>query len=139
MTVSSAFIPKQGTLSDLAGWIAGDLGAAVARLYSSNTVYTPDRVPSDYTEASFIGYSPISPLAWLTPFINSAGKAETDSQVLVWTFAGSSGTATAFGLYLTDPSQTKLLAVVPFITPVTLTPTDTTLSYVCQLTEVSEL
>jgi hypothetical protein len=132
-------VPKQGALSDLRGWIAGQLGPGVARLYSSNTMYTPDRVPADYIEASFVGYSAIAALNWTVPSTNSDGKGETDSKALTWTFTGGSGTATVYGIYVTDPALGVLLLVIPFLTAVNLTPASPSLSKVIKLTAVSEL
>lgn len=128
MTTDVVRYPQEGSLSELAGWIAGDLGTCKVKLYSSNTPYVATRVVGDYTEAAFVGYSQISSPAWGTPFVNGSGQAETDSPVLNWSYTGSSGTAQVFGIYLTDSSEAKLLAVVPFVSPVTLTPTDTLLS-----------
>jgi hypothetical protein len=131
--------PQVGTKSELAGWIAGDLGSCKVKLYSSNTPYLPTRVVGDYTEATFVGYAQISSPAWGTPFTNGAGQAETDSPVLNWTFTGSSGTAQVFGIYITDSAETKLLVVVPFLNPVTLTPTDTVLSRTVAIQAIDSL
>lgn len=139
MTIQNVFVPQQGQLSNLAGWIAGDLGTALARLYASNTPYLPTRTPADYTEASFPGYAPASPLSWGAPFTNGDGKAESDSATLVWTFSGPTGTYPVFGIYLTDPGATKLIQVIPFLQPFTFTPTETQLSYQLQATGISEL
>jgi hypothetical protein len=135
----NVYVPKQGALSDLDSWIAGDLGASIVRLYASNTPYTPDRVCGDYTEASFVGYAPVGPLSWPPSFTNGSGKAETDSPAISFTFTGGSGTAIVYGIFVTDPSQTKLLLVIPFASPVTLSPSNTSLERVLQVTEVSEL
>lgn len=139
MTTDNIFIPKQGRLSDLRSWIAGELGAALVRIYVNNVVYTADRVPSDYVEASFSGYAPAGPLAWGAPFINGADKAETDSPAVNFTYTAGSGTATTFGIYITDPSQTVLLAVIPFVSPFVFSPAQANLSKVIQLTATSEL
>lgn len=139
MSTDVVRVPKQGALSDLAAWIAGELGSCLVKLYVSNTVYTPDRIPSDYTEASFAGYAPIAAPSWGVPFTNVGGKAETDSPTLTWAYTAASGTATVFGVFVTDTTGTKLLLVVPFITPETLTPGSPTLTRTLQLTEVSEL
>jgi len=139
MTVQNIYVPQQGALSDLAGWIAGDLGIAYARLYVSNTPYIPTRVCADYTEAAFAGYAPAFPLAWGIPFTNGLGKAEADSAALVWSYTGPIGTHTAYGIYLTNAAKNKLLMVVPFLSLFMFSPTVTTLTYVVQVTEVSEL
>ena len=139
LATDNVFVPQQGAISDLASWIAGDLGSAAVRLYVNNVVYGPTRVCSDYTEASFSGYSPISSPPWGVPFTNSGGKGETDSPALNFTFTGASGTFPIFGMFVTDPSQTKLLLVVPFVIPFVFSPTNPNLSTVLQVTEVSEL
>jgi hypothetical protein len=138
MSVDTLFVPKQGALSDLADWIAGDLGSCYVRLYVNNVVYTPDRVCGDYTEASFAGYSPASGFSWGAPFTNLAGKAETDSPALTFTFTGATGTHTAFGIFITDAAQSKLLAVIPFLAPVIFSPGSPTETRMVQVTEVSE-
>lgn len=139
MTTENVYYPEQGRLSNLAGWVAGDLGSAYARLYASNTPYAPTRIASEYTEAAFPGYAPFQPVVWGAPFLNSDSKAEVDSNTLLWSFSGSSGSYRVFGIYLTDPGQTKLLAVVPFLSPFTFDPSHLTLSYQLQVTETSEL
>jgi hypothetical protein len=139
MTSDNVYVPEQGALSDLRGWIAGELGAALVRLYVSNTPYLPTRVPADYTEASFTGYAPQGPLAWPAPFTNGAGKAESDSPVVTFNYTAGAGTAIVFGIFVTDPSSTVLLLVVPFQSPITLDPANPVLQRVLQVTEVSEL
>lgn len=139
MSVDNLFVPKQGLLSDLADLLAGQLATAVVRLYANNVVYTPNRVPADYTEASFVGYAPIGAVAWGVPFVNSADKAESDSPILTWTFTGAIGTHVVFGAYITDPGLTKLLRVIPFIMPFTFAPVTPVLQRVVQLVHASEL
>jgi hypothetical protein len=139
MSIDNVFVPKQGALSDLAAWIAGDLGASYVRLYVNNQVYTPNRVPADYTEASFAGYAPVHAIAWLAPFINGSGKAETDSPPFTYTFTAGVGTVTLFGLFVTDLALTKLLLVAPFVMPVVLSPGQNILTRTLQITDTSEL
>lgn len=139
MTTQNVYIPQQGDLSDLAGWLAGDLGTAYARLYDTSHVFSPADTPASYHEASFVGYSPVTAMGWGVPFINMAGKAEVDSSALVWAFTGGLGTAPVYGIFVTDPSNTKLLLVAPFLAPIILTPTQPNLSQVLQVTAVSEL
>lgn len=139
MSVDNIFVPKQGLLSDLAGWLAGDLATARVRLYINNIVYNANRVPADYTEASFVGYAAIGPVAWGAPFINVSDKAESDSPILTWTFTAAIGTHVAFGLYITDPGVTKLLMVSPFIMPFTFSPATPVLQRVVQVVDGSEL
>jgi hypothetical protein len=139
MASDNVFVPDQGALSDLADWIAGDLGSGVARLYVSNTPYSKTRVCGDYTEASWAGYVPATPLAWGVPFINTDGKAETDSASFTYHYTVGSGSAFAFGIYVTDPGQTKLLIVVPFINPVKFTPAQPDFPSILQVTAISQL
>ena len=112
---------------------------AEARLYVSDTAWDPANTCADYVEASFVGYAPIDPIFWQPPFINANGAAETDSQVLTWFFLAGVGGATVYGVYVTDPLQTKLLLVLPFVSGYRLTPATNTLSIVIQLAEISEL
>jgi hypothetical protein len=134
MTVSNILVAQSGLLSDLAGWKAGDLASCVIRLYQNNRIFTPADVPADYTECNFTGYAPISSPAWGVPFINLSGDGEMDSPNLVWTFTGSSGTQFAYGMYVTDSSQTKLFLVVPFLVPFKVAPATPTVSQILQLT-----
>jgi hypothetical protein len=137
--LGQCFVPHEGELQACADQIAGALGASVARLYDNNHVFNPADTCADYNEASFVGYSPVTPIAWGSPFLNVDGKAETDSPTLTFAFTAGLGTAVVFGLYLTDPGQTKLLRVIPFLFPVTLSPAAPTLALVLQLTDASEL
>ncbi len=139
MSVDSVYVPQSGAMSDLEAWIAGALGSCKVRLYVSNTPYLPTRIPADYTEASFPGYAPVASPAWGSVFINGGGAAETDSPVLTFTFASSSGTATVFGIYVTDSSGTVLLLVVPFQAPVVLSPGSPDVSRSLQVTAISQL
>lgn len=139
MTTQNLYVPQQGQLSDLAGWIAGDLGGARARLYVSNTPYLSTRVITDYTEASFPGYAPAGPFAWSAPFINGTNQAETDASPATWALSASSGVYVVFGILVVDSPGTKLLSVVPFVNPFNFTPTTPSLTYVLQMTETSKL
>jgi hypothetical protein len=139
MTTPNIYVPNEGAISDMAGWLAGDLGPAYARLYVSNTPFLRTRVCADYTEASFPGYVPVNPMGWGVPFINGAGKAEVDSAALVWTLSSLIGSYFAYGIYVTDVAKTKLLMVLPFLSPYEFTPAFNSLAYIVQATEVSEL
>lgn len=139
MSVDSLFLPNQGALSDLASWIAGDLGPAVARLYTNNIVYLPTRVPADFTEAAFAGYVPQASLAWTPPYLNMSSKAETDSRPITFVYSSGSGTVATFGLIVTDVGKTKLLLAMPFQTPFIFSPTQNSLTRVIQVTEMSQL
>jgi hypothetical protein len=138
-TTDNVYIPQQGLLSELADWIAGDLGAAYARLYTSFVVPAPGRVCADFTEASWAGYAALGSIAWVPPFVNLSGSAETDSPVLTWSYSVGSGSVLAYGWYLTNLSLTKLLAFAPFLTPVELSPGSPTLSRSIQIAARSAL
>jgi hypothetical protein len=135
----NVFIPDEGAKNDLDNWVAGDLGSCAVRLYDNNHVFGVTDTVSDYNESSFVGYAPAMSPAWGPPFINGDGKAETDSPGLTWTFTSGSGTAVVYGIYITDSAGTKLLAVIPLLSPVTLSPAQPSLTYVVQITAVSEL
>lgn len=139
MSIDNVYIPQSGGVSDLNDWILGALGTCLVKLYASNTPYLPTNIASDYTEASFVGYAAVPSPSWSAAYINGSGAAETDSPPLTWTFTAGSGTATVFGLYITDSTGTALLAVVPFQSPVILTPTVPTVSRTVQLTAISQL
>lgn len=138
-TVASIYIPQDGQLSDLEGWIAGELGSAEIWLYDTYHAPSPADVPADFNEASFVGYSRLGPVSWGAPFTNGDGKAETDSPVLSWAFTGGSGTADVFGLLVVNAGGTRVLLNMPFLTPVTLSPGSPNLNRIIQLAMVSEL
>lgn len=133
------FIPQTGAIAALSSWLAATDKPATARLYVNNIGYLPTRLLTDYTEAAFVGYAPLGPIAWGAVFTNLGGKAETDSSNLSWTFTGGSGSIPVYGIYLTNPLNTKLLAVIPFLSPAILTPGSPTVSRSLQLTDRSEL
>lgn len=139
MATENVYIPQVGARSALDHWTAAGDGPALAHLYVNNLVYLPTRVLADYVEASFVGYAPFGPIPWSAAFTNGGGKAQSDSLNCLWTFTGGSGTADVFGIYLTDAAVTKLLAVVPFLVPVTLKPANPSLARVLSLTDRSEL
>lgn len=139
MTAQNVFIPKQGRVSNLSNWALGDLSTAVARLYSNNQPYTPDNLCGSYTECAFAGYAPVSPLGLGAVSINGTGKAESDTGAWVWNNMALVGTFPAFGIYVTDVALSQLYLVIPFLVPFIFTPTQTTLAYLMQLTETSEL
>jgi len=133
------YIPEEGALARLDAWINDPSGPLAARLYSNDLAYNPTRTLADYVEASFTGYAPVDPVTWGPPFTNGGGKAESDSGVCSWLFTAGSGTAVVYGVYLTDSSNTVLLAVIPFVPAVVLSPSSPGLSRQLQLTDVSEL
>lgn len=133
------FVPNTGTLSELAAWIAGDLAGARAHLYDQFRNPQPGDSPADYHESGFVGYAPIAPLNWAAPFINFAGKAETDTQPLIWQFTAGVGTALVYGWYLTDSLDARLLLVCPFGVPITLSPGAPFLTRSIRITAAGEL
>jgi hypothetical protein len=139
VTTQNLYVPQEGQLSDLTDWLAGDLGSAYARLYTNNPVYLPTNDCGDYVEAAFAGYVPANPLGWGSPFINASEEAEVDSGALTWTYSVGSGSQYVFGIYVTDAAKSKLLLVIPFLTPFQFTPAQDSLSYVIQATAASQL
>lgn len=111
-----------------------------ARLFTNN--YTPvhSSVPANFTEATFVGYSPVAP-NFAAAFLNGGGKAEIDSAVVSWLFTAGVGTATVYGWYLTYDTGggNVLVMATKFIVPVVLTPAAPTLDRVIRATAVSEL
>ena len=132
-------IAQAGDLDNLTRWIAGPLGSAWLRLYATDVPFDPANTPADYVEASFPGYVPINPVSWGTPFLNSDGKAETDSGTMEFTYPGKTGHYTVYGLYLTDVGLTKLFAVWPFLAPFVFSGKQQSLPLTLSLTAVSEL
>jgi hypothetical protein len=131
--------PNEGAISELEGWLAGDLSSAVARLYISPAAYDPADPLSAYVEASFPGYAP-QPLApWKVVTLNLAGKAETDSTPFLFQWTGSAGTTVVQGIYVTDAANTKVLIVVPFLSPFSFSPSARQLAFKLAVTAVGEL
>lgn len=139
MSTDAVRYPKEGRLSAMRSWLAGELGPAVIRLYVNNHIYNENDGPGNYVEAAFVGYAPIVGPAWGAPFINGANKAEIDSPALTFTFTGGSGVIDVYGMYCTDPGLTDLKFVVPFQNLVKLTPGSPSRTFVLQLTDTSEL
>lgn len=131
-------IPNQGTIDDLDSW-RPNLNAGSVRLYTNN--YTPihTSVPANFTEATFVGYAPVSPPGFAAAFLNGFGQAETDSGVITFTFTAGVGTVTVYGWFLTNLAGTKVLAATKFLVPIVLTPVAPSLSRVIQLTAESIL
>ena len=133
-------IPDQGAVDDLAGHIALRLGTSIARLWDVFRVPHRADTPASFHEASFPGYVPQAALGWTPPAINGAGKAETDSRILTWTFTAGVGTARVYGVFVTDVSGLRLEAVYQFVGgQVVLTPVNPNLTLALQYTGVSEL
>lgn len=139
MAAPPLYIPQLGSRSALNAWLAAADGPNRAELYVSNTPYTRLRVLTDYTLASFPGYAPVSPVVWGVTFINGASKAEADSPALHFHYSGLVGTVVVFGLLLSDVGGLNLRAVLPFISPIILTPVSPDLDLIVQLTATSEL
>lgn len=139
MAVTPLFFPQAGSRAALNEILAAADGPNRAELYVSNTPYLPTRILTDYTLASFVGYAPVSPILWGVTFINGGGKAEADSPVCHWHFAGLVGTAVVYGILLTDVAGLNLRVVIPFLTAVILTPVSPDLDEIIQLTVTSEL
>lgn len=131
--------PQQGALSDLAGWLAGDLGTAYARLYSNNVAFLPTNTLASYTEAAFPGYAPVGSLGWSVPYVNGQGKAQTDSNPVLFRLNSNSGSYAVYGLYITDSANSKLLAVLSLLQPFLFTASNNELLRMLSITCVSEL
>lgn len=139
MATDQVYIPEEGARARLVAWLAGSDGPSLAHLFDNNPAYNPQRVLADYQEASFAGYAAVGPIAWGGVSTNPQGKAEGASPPISFTFTGGVGTAVVYGLYLTDDPPTKLLAVIPFLDALILTPGAPTVSKSIKLTDVSEL
>lgn len=108
-------------------------------MFANNHIPAHTDIPAAYVESTFVGYAPITPPAFGVPYLNGFGKGETDSGPLVWTFTAGVGTATVYGMYLTDVTGLKVLMAVKFLAPIVLTPGSPTLSQLLQVTAISEL
>lgn len=132
-------VPQQGDLAFLANMIGGSLVGCYARLYSNEHSFSPTDNVSDYTEATFPGYTPQS-VVWGTPSINSDGKAQSASSPVIFLYPGpSGGSYKVYGAYVTDTSLAHLYLVYPFLQPYTFGPGETMLPLSLVLTVVGEL
>jgi hypothetical protein len=132
-------VAQEGQLDFLSQIIAGGIGSAWVRLYATDVSFDPANTCLSYIEASFPGYVPQHPITWGAPFINSAGKAESDAGVVTFTFPGSGGRYKVYGAYVTDLAKTTLYMVQPFLTPFSFGPKMTRLPLSVSLTVISEL
>lgn len=136
--ISEAVIPDEGALVNLEQWRAV-LNAGTVRLFANNFTPNKSSVLADFLESSFVGYARVTPAGFAPPFTNGDGKAESDSAPCSFTFTAGSGTATVFGMYIVDASDSFVLLAWKFLAPVILTPAQPLLSRVIQATGVSEL
>jgi len=137
--IDTVYIPEEGAGARLAAWLASSDGPALAHLYDNNPAYNPQRVLADYQESAFTGYAAVGPLGWGGVSTNPQGKAQGSTSPLLWTFTAGAGTAVVYGMYLTDDPPTVLLAVIPFLDAIVLTPGSPNLVKSVRLTDVSEL
>lgn len=139
MAVDSVYIPEEGARAAMDAWM-GDtaLGPAHAHLTDEAKAWNPALTLADLHEASFTGYAVLNAV-WGVAFTNGGGKAQTDSNNLLWTFTGGAGTTPVFAVYLTDAADSILLAYIPLIAPEILTPGSPNFSRVISLTGISEL
>jgi len=137
--LDNVYFPQEGAKAALDAFLASSDGPAYARLYDNAVPFDPTNTLADYNEASFSGYAAVGPITWPAASINGEGKAQADSPALDFTFTAGAGTATVQGLYFTDATNTILIAVVPLVGAVILTPAQPTLSRVVAMTDVGEL
>jgi len=137
--LDNVYFPQEGAKAALDAFLASTDGPVYARLYDNAVSFDPTRTLADYNEASFTGYNPVGPITWPAASINGEGKAQADSPALDFTFTGGAGTATVQGLYFTDDANTVLIAVVPLVGAMVLTPAQPTLSRIVAMTDVGEL
>lgn len=138
-TAPDLFVPQQATLSELNAWLAANLVSAWARLYVNMHTFSSADTPSSYVEASFPGYVAVNPIPWGSVVVNSAGKAELDSDTVSWRLAATSGFYVIRGAYMTNLAKTVLYGVYPFVQPVTLSVYNKELAMILTVTAVGEL
>lgn len=138
LIVTTLRMPTSGGMSDLTAWLSGDLGPSAVRLYSNPVLYDKSNTLAMYTESAFPGYAPVIGAGWSAPFVNASGDAESDTPQLFFQYAGTSGTATVHGLYVTDSANTKLLLVAEFVAPIVLSVDNPVIDPVLQLTDLSQ-
>lgn len=72
------------------------------RLYVNAVDPAPDSDASDFTEASFPGYAPLTLTTWEDATLASPGLAETEADNAVFAPTGTGSPQTVFGWFMTD-------------------------------------
>jgi hypothetical protein len=77
------------------------------RLYKNDYVPNPDSLPPDFTQADFQGYPGGVALTFGIPATNAQGKAQTQSQLVTFTFTGGAA-QTIYGYFIGNTDNTSL-------------------------------
>lgn len=79
----------------------------------------PGTILGDFTECDYTGYA-AQTAAFLPPFVNESGQAESDSPNLLFQPTATTVTNVALGFYVTDSTSAVLLWAGSFPTPVNM-------------------
>ncbi len=79
-------------------------------LYQNNHVPAAGDTIDDYTPCNFNGYARQATTAWSAPFLNAAGKAETNDVVHTWTALDASVANQVFGYFVEDLEHNLIFA-----------------------------
>jgi hypothetical protein len=74
-----------------------------------------ESLTADFVECTFLGYAPIYPISWGTPFLRPDRKAEIDTCPLRFSCTGGVPSQIAFGWYCTD--ENGYFALGAYLTP----------------------
>lgn len=108
--------------------IAGTLAANKVALYQSNTIPSPARPLSDYTEATYDGYAKKS-VTWSAPTRSDDGFIEVVGVIAEFRPTGSVTPNSIYGVLLVDTTGAILYGAARFDDPVPL-PMNSTLDQI---------
>jgi len=120
-------------LNALRTGLLNDLGCA---LYVNNFLPFRGMAIDDFTEASFPGYAPLSPVFPNVAILNGDAQAQVSSDLLTWTASGASA-QTAFGFFLYNV-ETVVIFAQRFDAPVNMSAPGTSLDLTIHITDVSQ-
>ena len=110
---------NQGAVDILTDALGGSPDLVV-RLFDNAATVNANTVLVDLVEASFAGYAPVSP-TWSAPAIVAGVPTTVPSPTHADFNYSGGGTATVYGMYLTDSGNTKLRGVTLFASPFVFT------------------
>jgi hypothetical protein len=94
-------------------------GNLTARLYKTGFVWSPLAVLAQLVEADFVGYTAVTPIAWLTPYLSNSFQYTVDSQLMQFECTANTTPNTIHGWYIsTTADGGQLLMGGEFDTPV---------------------
>lgn len=121
------YICDAGATDKLNGWLGRSASLASTgkvRLYSNSVALSKATALGALTETSFPGYAAISisGASWAAPTVSSHLASSSPTSPFTFTCSGGGSPQTVYGAYITDASNTVLLACWTFASgPYTLT------------------